>query len=90
MEFEIDNAIVDGGTYRTPTIQKAIEFLEKMPDGRIYTTRKLCYETGINPGGFRQYANDIALQPFRYKLGQKVLWGNRKTIEAYGEHVRNL
>jgi len=83
MEFIIDDEPAKG-IYLTPSQQKAIDYLDSLPDGQMVRgTHRLTELVGIGP---KTMAYDRAIfQPYKYSVskGVAVLWGNPRTIAAW-------
>jgi len=91
MKFEIDDEEFDPQNEVPPIIAKMLGVLQSMPDGKLYTTRRLAQEIGHSTDTTNNYATHVALNEYRIKATtrgvRRRLFGNAATIKAYREQL---
>ena len=71
-----------------PVIQRAVDFLTALPDGKLLTTAKLAELTGINYNYIHGQAFLIP-EEYSYRNGrEKKLYGNKNTIKNYAQYKK--
>jgi hypothetical protein len=70
----------------SPTIRRAFEALDKLPDGELLTAVQLSKRAKASQDALRNVAPGADWQGRRIKHGTRMLYGNAKTIEAYRTH----
>jgi hypothetical protein len=66
-----------------PQLALLHERVSKLPDGKLYRTKKLMEIIGMSFSQcHHQMSNDI-LKPFKYIPNTKLYWGNAKTIKEF-------
>jgi len=93
MEFEIDDEVYDPARQMPPIVKKILETVQSMPDGKLYTTRRLGQETGHTADSMRNYATHPALIDYRViargRGTRRSLYGNAGTIKLYRKETGN-
>jgi hypothetical protein len=86
MKFTIDDVIFEKGKYPAP-ITKIMAFLEKLPFGKLITSKGIVSQSGIAESALKDNSASEHLTPYRiwgiFKGRRMLLWGNPKTIEAF-------
>jgi hypothetical protein len=86
MEFEIDDMVYDPGDDLPPLLKRILDVVENMPDGKLYSTARLAQETGCSKDTILSHTAHPALDKYKIKhKGNKNVYGNEKTIEAFLE-----
>lgn len=79
MEFEIEgynHSILD----KNPSVTEIKKQLSMLPDGKLYSNKAI--KQKIHRGDRRLREISEHLMDYREKINGRLLWGNKKTIEA--------
>ena len=83
MDFTIDDGKLEVANAMPPIAKTIRELLEKLPDGRLYTTRGLAQAIKCIPGTVLRYTH--CLPGYSHLIHVRNycrVWGNKKTIVA--------
>ena len=91
MKFEIDDQDYIPGDALPTAVTKIINVVQSMPDGKLYTSRRIARESGYVEGTIAKYICHPALADFKVSTrdgcGRRNLFGNGETIRAYKQEV---
>lgn len=73
---------------RTRNVQRAVPaVLDKLAEGSLLTTRELSRKVGCVDSAILRLSD--ALEAYSINIGQKRLWGSKRTIRNAGELLGN-
>jgi len=91
MDFEIDDQNWEPGDFLPNGVTKILEIVRSMPDGKLYTTRRIAREINYGEGTVNKFLTHPALSEYKIKAkdhhGRRNLFGNAQTIRAYKQEV---
>lgn len=91
MRFEIDDQTYVPGDVLPVAVSKILEVLRAMPEGKLYTSRRLAREIRYGEASLHKYFNHPALAEYKILArdngGQRNLFGNAETVRAYKQEI---
>ena len=91
MDFTIEDVPFDPAEQLPAAVDRALEALEALQDGKLLPSTALAKRVGVCPGTWHQYCNHPAIKDFKIcvPIGgtRKNLYGNAATIKAYRERI---
>lgn len=67
----------------TPAAQKFLEYVQKMPNGELKTTARICEIVGYQTTTITAHTSAKVFLSHRVRYHSSVLWGNAKTIKEW-------
>jgi len=93
MKFEVDDEQYDPQGGVPPIVTKVLDVVRSMPDGKLYTIRRLAQEVGYALDTVHNCANYAVLNEYKIlakgRGTRRSLFGNAETIRAYQEEIKN-
>lgn len=91
MKFEIDDQDYIPGDVLPPAVAKILNVVQSLPEGKLYTVRRIAREVGYSDGSIQKYLTHPALSEYKIRArdscGRRNLFGNGETIRAYKQEV---
>jgi hypothetical protein len=91
MKFDIDDVEYVPGEELPPIVASMLEMTQSMPDGKLYTTKRIAKEISYSYGNVQNYSGHPALADHKVMAttpgGRRNLFGNVETIRAYKEEA---
>lgn len=91
MNFEIDDQNWKPGDFLPSGVMKILQVVRSMPDGKLYTSRRIARETGYGEQTIQKFLCHPALAEYKIQtrdnIGRRNLFGNAETIRAYKQEV---
>ena len=96
MEFSVQGGVIDGASKDSAAMRKLRAFLDNSEDGAMWTAYDMaiaigyvsCNSVKVSPNSFLEYrCRDVVFTDGEGRTRRCSLWGSKKTIKAYKEHL---
>jgi hypothetical protein len=85
VEFEIDDAVFNEQDQLPKVVKEIITITEKLPDGKLITTRKLGQLLNRAVNYINSHSAHPGLDKYRITFQRKNIYGNEATVRAFKE-----
>jgi len=82
------DGVAFGVVLTPPLVKRLIEFLGKLPDDEVFTSRILVEKMGLTQNNLKQYTTHPELVDYRERLQRGTAWGNPKAIAKLRELLK--
>lgn len=93
MKFEVDDEAYIPGEDYPPVIGKILKTIQSMPDGKLYTTKRLAREAGYTRDTVCNHTAHPVLAEYKIIVRgggtKRNLFGNANTIQAYRKEFKD-